>query len=537
MFNYDGAKPKLPGMDMGANDSNDISDTHLDSNAPFVPNINSMQNTPFPNAQSQIPNQFMKAPSLPQSSQNNPSINNIMPQQHRHIQEKFQQQSMNVPPPMPPPTQPSGMVSRGGPMPPAPQQQMTHQQATQETILVQLHLAVKAGLISPALLNQQLPPQMLVMLQQLLQYQQYLQQLIHNEQRIIQQLKMGIHTPNLVHQRQTLTHIGETTKNIKQKIIQLQKDLAKAGSVLFPNKPASSAVPPPTPIGTNMPTDSENIASNLSSDMANLNVQQQPTSQPQSQSKLSQWKRTDSKDVGQTGADADSIMNMQKAGGNTKPNLNHSLSTPNLQYGDLGLTNLGGDPTWSSTATTNQNWPSAIGTPSAAGDASDSKNNENKESQIPGSGLNLNDSIPEFVPGKPWQGNVKTNMEDDPHITPGSFSRSYSLNIPKDDESLVKSMASDASNWSSGGKMPPQAGGHKSWSGGDMAAPSSFSNEVWGVPLKGNASRPPPGLANKQMQGQWSGAGAVNRQHSWAGTYRIHCLGSRFGDDSMLMQI
>ena len=35
--------------------------------------------------------------------------------------------------------------------------------------------------------------------------------------------------------------------------------------------------------------------------------------------------------------------------------------------------------------------------------------------------------IPEFVPGKPWQGGSNNKIEDDPNITPGSVARSLSV--------------------------------------------------------------------------------------------------------------
>jgi hypothetical protein len=68
------------------------------------------------------------------------------------------------------------------------------------------------------------------------------------------------------------------------------------------------------------------------------------------------------------------------------------------------------------------------------------------------SSLTIDDAIPEFVPGKPWPGITQKSVEDDPHITPGSFSRSLSLsvNTVKDDYlgSLTKTSPSESLPWS-----------------------------------------------------------------------------------------
>lgn len=511
---HDGAKPKMPGMDIGATDNIDISaDTQLDSN-PYVPN-NSMQNTPFQNAQ--IPNQFnYKGPSLPPSSQQNNNVS-IMPQQQRIIQEKFkQQQQPNSSIPPPPLQSTQGIVGRGQILPTtAVQQQMAQQQ-----ILQQLHLAVKAGLISPQLLNQQLPPPMLVMLQQLLQHQQCLQQLITTQQ-LIQQNKMG---QNPVLQQRQLEQVAMKINAIKQQILTYQRQISDAQRVLI--KQQSSNLQPPQEMDP---------ISSLPTDMANLNITNQ-TSQPQTQqqpqplqSKLSQWKRSSEKETNNNVTTPENgSVELNKAVG-SKPGIPQSRSTPNLEFG-LGLTNLGGDSTWSNSPTTtsaSQNWPSSIGTSSSNESTKDSSVSDGKESQdspvtTSSTSVLLNDSIPEFVPGKPWQGISTKSVEDDPHITPGSFSltRSFSVSTVKENDlvSLTKPIpsASESPSWSTN----PNKNVSQKWSG-DNSIPTSFSNEVWGVPIPKNTSRPPPGLIpnNKTIgsgnTGGWSGG--INRQHSWAG--------------------
>lgn len=493
VFQYEGVKPKIPGMDIGATD--DISDTHSESN-PYVP-INSMQqNTPFPNAQSQLPNQFnnMKGPSLPQSSHSNMNNSSIIPPQQRLIQEKFKHQnSMSAPPPGPPP--PGQVIGGRGPIP------VHQQQMAQQQILQQLHLAVKAGLISPQLLHHQLPPPMLVLLQQLLQNTQLLQSLITTQQ-VIQQNKGG----NPIVQRQQLEQLLGKISSVKHQILLLQRQITEAQKALIKVQQQ-----PPPPDGEQANT------SNVTSDLQNLSVN---SSQPQpTQSKLIQWKKgSDSSNTptssADTGANDSSALN--KAVG-SKPAIHQSSSRNNLY--DLGLSNLIGDQTWTASTTTSSSWPSSTANSisSTNEDKMASSNaTDGKESQ-PAANTStvtttLNDSIPEFVPGKPWLGITSKNVEDDPHITPGSFSRSLSLsvNTVKDDylSSLTKTSPSvtESPSWNSKGNQNPK------WSTND-SVPTSFSNEVWGVPLPKNNSRPPPGLLPKS--GNWTG---VNRQHSWAGT-------------------
>lgn len=493
VFQYEGVKPKIPGMDIGATD--DISDTHSESN-PYVP-INSMQqNTPFPNAQSQLPNQFnnMKGPSLPQSSHSNMNNSSIIPPQQRLIQEKFKHQnSMSAPPPGPPP--PGQVIGGRGPIP------VHQQQMAQQQILQQLHLAVKAGLISPQLLHHQLPPPMLVLLQQLLQNTQLLQSLITTQQ-VIQQNKGG----NPIVQRQQLEQLLGKISSVKHQILLLQRQITEAQKALIKVQQQ-----PPPPDGEQANT------SNVTSDLQNLSVN---SSQPQpTQSKLIQWKKgSDSSNTPTSSADtgANDSNALNKAVG-SKPAIHQSSSRNNLY--DLGLSNLIGDQTWTASTTTSSSWPSSTANSisSTNEDKMASSNaTDGKESQ-PAANTStvtttLNDSIPEFVPGKPWLGITSKNVEDDPHITPGSFSRSLSLsvNTVKDDylSSLTKTSPSvtESPSWNSKGNQNPK------WSTND-SVPTSFSNEVWGVPLPKNNSRPPPGLLPKS--GNWTG---VNRQHSWAGT-------------------
>ena len=506
----------------------DISDTQPDNS--FVPNMNHMQNTPFNNAQQKIPNQFPfnNGPSLNNPSSlnsNNPSINSVLQQQK--IVQKFQ--SQQPPPPTPqsmnsinPPQGPMGRGQMpGGQQTPAIQQHMAQQQ-----ILQQLRLAVQAGLISPQLLNQQLPAPVLVMLQQLLQTQHNLQQLVTTQQ-LLQQPAVN-RTPQV--QRMQLEQVVHKINSAKQQILLLQKNITTAqNSLLGKTQSQQQQQPQPSQDGGD---------GSLSGEL-NMNNLSISTSQPQS--RLNQWKRSTpdkespdsavtSEQTAVTSANStttsseDNTDTLNKTVG-SKP-IQQSSSTPNLRrYDELGLTQLGGDSTWSSSASggSSQNWPissseapSSSEGPNASGESlmSTAPSTEAHNSSV----LDSLPAIPEFVPGKPWQG-ISKNVEDDPHITPGSIVRSFSVNTVKDDYLLSLTKSSPNSDSSSTWPTKPisSQSNDKPWSaGGDSNAGSNFTSEVWGVPMgKGAMSRPPPGLPQQQQKSGWMG---MNRQHSWAGS-------------------
>lgn len=578
-------KRKLSGIVDSSGLSDEISDSQSESGH-FVPNI-SMQNTSFPNAQSQLSNQSLPlslkpSSSLPQpgmamnsSSQSTSLQQKLMhklnqqqqqsQQQQQQMQQQQQQQqsqqaSMQInhhhqqqqqqQPQVQSHPQPAlnssqgpvggrggsgtntsaagaggstGTGSGGGTSASGANQLPTNntvqQQMAQHQILQQLRMAVQAGLISPQLLNQQLPPPMLVLLQQLLQMQSGLQQLVTRQQILQQQNKGGgCGGSNRQQMDQTLL----TISRFKHQMLQLQQQIAQAQQNL--PKPATVLEP-------------IEAFSPLQNDMTNLAIS------TCSQSRLlNQWKRPSPE------KDANIPDNMMNKAVGSKP-VHHPMSTSNLGRYDLSL-GLS-DATWSNVPTTSsQNWPNVapIGTNSQAEQSKD--NSEVKDSQTASSSsssaFNLNDMIPEFVPGKPWQGITGAkSVEDDPYITPGSFSRSLSVNTIKDDyltnfSATITKSSPIVTSESSGGTWPmkdfpktsnsqPIVGGgsQKSWTPSEsVTTPTSFTSEVWGVPLQpkssGSSARPPPGLAHNKTTSastsNWSSNSFPgSRQGSWSG--------------------
>lgn len=493
-----------------------------------------MQNTPFNNAQPKIPNQFPfnNGPSLNNPSSlnsNNPSINTVLQQK---IVQKYQSQPPPTPQSMNSMNPAQGPMGRGQ-LPGLQQTPVINQERAQQQILQQLKIAVQVGLISPQLLNQQLPTSVLVMLQQLLQQQQNLQQLI-TTQTMLQQPNVKM-TPQM--HRIQLDQVNQSMNATKHQILMLRKNITAAQNTLLGKNQTQQQQQqqPPSDAGDN----------SLSGDL-NLNNLSISTSQPQS--RLNQWKRStpdkESPDGSVTNTDQPATTIATTSASSTEENtdttslnkavgskpIQQSSSTPNLRrYDELGLTQLSGDTTWStsSTGAGSQNWPISSTDTSSASDGtsvsaeslmSTAASTESNSSSV----LDSLPAIPEFVPGKPWQG-ISKSVEDDPHITPGSIVRSFSVNTVKDDylQSLTKSSPNNENS-----SMWPKSlsasgpGSDKPWSAGGESsiAPTSFTSDVWGVPMgKGAMSRPPPGLPQQQQQ-QKSGWMGMNRQHSWAGS-------------------
>ena len=493
--------------------SDDISDNRSDSN-PHVPNF-PMQNTPFNNAQ--VPNQpFMsgginmydRSKGGPPMPPNNGSINTNLQHKLKVMQQGGAAPAINS-------LSPTQGVVRSGALPGSNTQTMVQQQAAQQQILQQLRLAVQSGLISPQLLNQQLPHNILVMLQQLLQLQNALQNLMQRQQ-FLQQNKVSLNIP-----RPQLDQVSVMIGQYKNQILGLQKQLQAAQqTMLMKQQPPSAPTPTPQqmqqmtqqppmgmppPIPTSMQGDGGEPALSLPSD---INAVGGGGSNAASMSRLNQWKQPTPERDGQA--------DLNKAPG-SKPvqGLQHSHSTPTIgAFGDLTSLNIGGDTTWSSTATSgSSNWPSTSG----EGGSGDRKSDDSTPpssglaSMLGGGGnLGLTDVIPEFVPGKPWQGLSSKSVEDDPHITPGSISRSLSVNVVKDD--YLNNLNNLTSN-----KPSPSFGTDSTWSMGKLGNPAAETSMANAMSL--GASNLQAQQANNRTgnNSQWQGTGGFSRQSSWAG--------------------
>ena len=480
VFQTNGTQSRMPYMPKGGLGPDDMSEFRPDQ----VPSFKSMQNTPFPNAHIQNQSYLQNNTSLPPSSltPNNSSINSSLQQKLMQKMQQQQQQQQQQAPSV------GAMVNRGQ-MPPVGSSGATNSlpNLQHEQVMAQLKQAVKNGYISWQLLNYPLPHNILVLLQNLLHLQAALQGASYKREQLIQQARAsGKRNPPMEH--------NQTINNIQQQIVMVQKQIQQEQMHLFSQKPMGVSGPQSgmmTPQLGQQPAIQDNLEA-LSSDLASVSLQ------PQSRL-ATQWKSQDTPvaamndglNQGAPGAGILSTNSSEEKNDAGKGALQSSTS-PNLNLipGGLGMT---GDRTWSSVPSTSGpgNWPMSSSETNNA--QNDSKAVNSSTSSI------LSDVIPEFVPGKPWQGFTK-NVEDDPHVTPGSILMQRSLSVNRvHDESLHN------------------LDGHKlgtgtSWSSAGMKAENSLGLSQLG-------SRPPPSMAPGKPIGSqnWQQPNPINRQSSWAG--------------------
>ena len=436
-------------------------------------------------------------------------------------------------------------VLRSNPMSQAVQKQ-------QQMLANQLRQAAVAGLIPQALLTQQLTSTQQVQLQRLMELQKTYHNLVANQQVLQHQVMAGKSNPVLNSQ---LEQVTLTIPKIKEQLFQLQGQITPQAA-----QPVAPAKPTPVPEHKDL--------KDLQSSLAALQL---PKEGQQQESRFSKWI------LPQNDHQAD----LNRAPG-SKPAMSQA-SSPNMPSKSEACTTSSSslpfsDSTWSSLPTSSQSqrdWPttatattaatptSTTESPTSSEAATTSKESPSNSSAASSSsitsaattttasnqsspatssatqGLNINDMIPEFVPGKPWQGLTTKNVEDDPHITPGSVSRpSLSVNTIRDDyvmttlgKSTSPSVASDvsgdssaSSSWSLGGlvRPSPAVGPRTSWSSTssltDGMPQAPMTSDLWGGHPALNSVRPPPGLpnANKGGGGMSGWQQPYNRSMSWA---------------------
>ncbi|XP_076366142.1 protein Gawky-like isoform X2 [Tachypleus tridentatus] len=370
--------------------------------------------------------------------------------------------------------------------------QQSQPSATQLKLLVQqIQMAVQAGHLNPQILNQPLAPQTLQLLYQLLQQIKVLHQIQQQQLHMPQQFCKGGPSP-----QQLNVHITQTKQrihNLRNQIAAQQAHFIKQQQI---NQQPSQAANIPSPQSSNeLFKPSLDSITSLSSDLHDLSIQEPTT--PHTQSRLSQWKLP-SVDKGERCSPVRNVGNNYNGSGEfsrapgtmSKPifsNSSHSTSNIHSVVGQ-------GNSTWSSLPRAHKStgtWPepsSAVDTPSdkriTSPSSSMGTNNltisssttlteppGNNSSEVDKKELvtsvssnststnsvlqpsyNLADLVAEFEPGKPWKGNSHIkNIEDDPHITPGSVARSpLSLHNIKEPDFL---------GWSSKSRPPATTGG------------------------------------------------------------------------------
>ncbi|XP_076337193.1 protein Gawky-like isoform X3 [Tachypleus tridentatus] len=420
-------------------------------------------------------------------------------------------------------------------------------------LVQQIQMAVQAGHLNPQILNQPLAPQTLQLLYQLLQQIKVLHQF---QQQLIQPQSLGKGNPSL----QLNVHIAQT----KQRILNLQNQItAKQALFLkqqqFLHQPVISSSQPSS---SDLFKPSLDPMSTINPDLRDLSLKDTPLGQ--SQSHLPHWKNfVEKDDIGNNpgancGGSSNGFGDFSRAPGSmAKPTSSSSALSSSSLPSPHSSPNLHplltqGDSTWSSLSGTRSDWPQTspavtanTTTASTAGSnpstptsnstrgitsngSSSSSSGETKES-LPTtspassskaqSAYNLTDLVTEFEPGKPWKGTSQMkNIEDDPHVTPGSVARSpLSLNTIKDSDLfswptksspsstngsdiLVSSLTSSLPGTNNCWTFNPPTSQSSSSSNKQANLKSGWGalgsgSDVWGAPTF-KTRGPPPGLSS-----------------------------------------
>lgn len=200
----------------------------------------------------------------------------------------------------------------------------------------------------------------------------------------------------------------------------------------------------------------------LHSDFRDLSIKDIPHQNPQS--RLTQWKLSSSeKEENGMCPPADlnplsGIPDFSRAPGSINSKATSGIPSsgsalhPLLDQNDTpwsGLTGRNhGDSGWPEAVPSSTDSTNASNTPATSGIGSSQSSETKDATAVSGPShpsYNLTDLVPEFEPGKPWKGTQLKNIEDDPHITPGSIARSpLSVNNIKDSNLFWPSKTSPA---------------------------------------------------------------------------------------------
>ncbi|XP_034170466.2 trinucleotide repeat-containing gene 6C protein isoform X1 [Pangasianodon hypophthalmus] len=377
-----------------------------------------------------------------------------------------------------------------------------------------LQFAAKNIGLNPALLTSPINPQQMTLLYQLQQLQMAYQRLQIQQQ--MMQAQRNVSGPI----RQQEQQVARTISNMQQQIQQHQRQLAQALLMKQQQQQqqhqASSAHSYPSLSKPNLDTFPGNSQASSGLSMSDLHTKEPHTSpssfssyplsglngsvgvgcmdalkdtQPQPQSRLSQWTHTSSIDSISTTTSPSAPSSSHAA--NIKPVMEDSFSPYNLMSSCQSPSSPLGAP---------ESWPPGKNT---------------KDKMANGSNVNW---PPEFCPGVPWKGLQNIDPESDPNVTPGSVSGCPTINTNIQD--VNRYLLRDRN----GGKLLDMK---STWSTGSVShTQASLSNEMWKIPVGGRSSgtvpRPPPGLTNNKHNSNWTPGLLSN---SWSRDYSSESTG------------
>ncbi|XP_076331671.1 protein Gawky-like isoform X2 [Tachypleus tridentatus] len=438
-------------------------------------------------------------------------------------------------------------------------------------LVQQIQMAVQAGYLNPQILNQPLAPQTLQLLYQLLQQIKVLHQF---QQQLIQPQSLGKGNSSM----QMNLHITQ----IKQRILNLQNQIASQQAIFLKQQQLShqANISSPQLSSNELFKPSFDPVSTLNPDLRDLSLKDSPFGQ--SQSRLPHWKNSflEKEDVGtnpgaKCGGSTNGLEDFSRAPGTVaKPMAPTAISSFNLSSShssqNLHPFLAQGDSTWSSLSGTQVDWPESSPSVSAGATTKNSPttyiSNSIKVGASNGNGklstggrkdsssttssaatskaqltYNLNDLVAEFEPGKPWKGHLQMkNIEDDPHVTPGSVKRSpLSLNTIRDSDIFSWSVKSSPNIINSNSVMMSSQTStlpstNNCWTCNPPTSKSSFNkqanlksnwgamssgSDVWGIPTP-KTRDPPPGLISqgRGLGGSWNTSHGGTHQ-SWGPSF------------------
>lgn len=417
-------------------------------------------------------------------------------------------------------------------------------------IVQQIQMAVQAGHLNPQILNQPLSPQTLLLLNQLLTQIKSLQQLQVSSQ------PMGkSNSTAALHMSVQITKTKQQITNLQNQIVAQQAAYMK--QQMLQQQLQQQAIAAATIPNTDFIKPTLDPLNLLHSGMQDLSVKDTTPGTPTSTSRLPQWKVPSmEKELDQSTANIGVVSGGSAGEFSRAPGTVTKMPSGSSNFPSAGLNNLfSADTTWSlNRSHSDSGWPDGSsagestlnGTGGGGGDQWSASNPNN---------YNLGDLVTEFEPGKPWKGSQLKNIEDDPHITPGSVARSP-LNAINDSE-LLKSFKTNqaastdnsfttpslsSATWSFSSANTPAAAtsstGGLNYSGGSFSkkwvmgsdSHASISSELWSTPSS-KPRGPPPGLGAQKVPvtstwgssgngstGNGLGGSGVGNRHVWNAT-------------------
>ncbi|XP_030840261.1 trinucleotide repeat-containing gene 6C protein-like isoform X2 [Strongylocentrotus purpuratus] len=395
------------------------------------------------------------------------------------VGQRFSSQQQNLPMGQ----QPGGLNQQPPRGPFNNQQQMMQQQQHQQLFQVLLQLAVQSGIVNQSLLQQQVTPTQIMSIVQ--RYPQLLAQAQAQQGNLppvggANSVGKGMSSAPNRSQQELMARF------VQQQLLQGQRPPVSRQP--FPTRPK---VRSDSEMYSNTTTSSD-LLGNISTMNPDINMRE-----PLQQSRLQHL--------------------FGKPGAKNFPRSNRSESVPGLPDNNR----RGSNWSRSNSPTPSDSLPNSADSAFSDGTGWNFPQPDNISS--------INDDVPEFIPGVPWNPQPSLDVSNDPSATPGMYapSKPSGRDIQqKDDISGIltrpmKPQAPWSSNQPGGGRKPSwnyEGGSGQNFGGSGGGNAGSRSNQLWNS-APGNqprATRPPPGLGEHPHSNSWRGSWDAPSGSSWS---------------------